>query len=528
MDDNRISIAVIGAGPRALGALEALARRLKHSDHPVGIDIFDPDSDPGAGPNFMPDDSPLMLLNLPLRNLDLGQASAFPDLTDWLAPALASPERYPPRAEIGSYLAARFNALATTSLHLRVIRNRATALHRVGNRWHIEAGRIHGPYDEVLLTQGQPESLPDDQLRGWQDHAATSPAELLNAYPGTRLLDAAQNWAGRVVAIRGLGLSTLDVMRLMTIGLGGRFKDGRYHPSGREPSRIIPFSPDGQPPIPKPANAALDALFEPTEAETAAFRDALQTAIRGGSDDATNRLCAAFVTPATRILRQTGGDVDALHDWLETEKTDPGTQDSRDTASALRSGLAEANGTAPPSPGYVTGQLMRKWQNELRKGFNPARIAPETAKAIIGFDEGLKRYSYGPPVESAAELLTLIEAGLVQPRIAGEDDVTTTPDGWQLDRDDPDSATGIMVDAVLPSPDLAKVSDPLLAGLLKKGHIKPFADGLGARTDADGRVAPGLSLLGRMAIGSVIAVDSLHDCFGATADRWAKAVLART
>ena len=43
----------------------------------------------------------------------------------------------------------------------------------------------------------------------------------------------------------------------------------------------------------------------------------------------------------------------------------------------------------------------------------------------------------------------------------------------------------------------------------------------------DGRPAPGLAVLGRMASGSVIAVDSIHDCFGAAAERWAEGVAAR-
>lgn len=521
-----IRIAVIGAGPRALGALEALAVRLGADSPQVHVDLFDIGGEPGAGPNFAPDDSPLMLLNLPLRNIDLGHAPALPAFADRLPREQAQHDRYPARAQIGAYLADRFRALSQTPLQTRVIRQQARALHRQDDHWQVSAGITHGPYDQVLLTQGQPSTRPDDQLRDWQDHAAKSKSVLIHAYPGTRLLNAAQDWAGRTVAIRGLGLSTLDAIRLLTIGLGGRFQDGRYLPSGAEPKRIIPFSPDGKPPIPKPANAALDAVFDPTDGETAAFRDALQTAIGADADTAIDHLCAAFTAPAIRILTRTGGDPAALPGWLRAEAEKPGSQDNRDTATALRAGLAEASGTGPPSPGYVIGQLMRKWQNDLRKGFNPARIVPATAKALIGFDEGLKRYSYGPPIESAAEMLILIDAGLIQPRVAGEDDVSLTGDGWQLGKDDPQVKTGIMIDAVLPSPDLSQIDDPLLAGLIDQGIAQQVEKGLGAQTDADGRIAPGLSLLGRMAMGSVIAVDSLHDCFGATADRWADSVLA--
>jgi len=66
------------------------------------------------------------------------------------------------------------------------------------------------------------------------------------------------------------------------------------------------------------------------------------------------------------------------------------------------------------------------------------------------------------------------------------------------------------------------------------GKLAPLAHGLAARTvpdgqvlDEQGQVVPQLCLLGRLALGSVIAVDSLHDCFGKSSDRWAKGVCAR-
>ena len=91
-----------------------------------------------------------------------------------------------------------------------------------------------------------------------------------------------------------------------------------------------------------------------------------------------------------------------------------------------------------------------------------------------------------------------------------------------------------MVDAVLPPPDLGRLDDPLMRGLIDSGRVTAIEKGLGARIRPDGRligrdgsVQPGLCLLGRLAMGSVIAADSIHDCFGAAADRWAQGVAAR-
>lgn len=542
-------LAIVGLGPRGLGALEALVRQATAEGPGLEVDLFDPMSWPGAGPNFAPDQSPLCRLNIPLRAVRPGAspvAGGGPGgFADWLGADGGDPDHFPARAELGGYLAARMARLVASGPPGLTLTHRPLAVHGIdmaerGQGWLLTDtdGATHGPYAEVLLTQGQPDTAPDKQLARWQDHAAASGATLLPAYPADRLLAAAGDWAGRSVAIRGLGLATLDVLRLLTQGQGGRFEGGRYAASGREPARILPFSRDGLAPVPKPATAALDARFQPREDETAAFRQALAQALRQPDPEAAlDRLTEALRGPALRILGETGAapaEAAGLSDWLAQERAAPGSQERRDTTEALRAGIAEAHGHAAPSAGYVLGQLMRHWQDELRMEFNPAPADPEVASAIIGFDEGLKRYSYGPPVEAAEELLVLIEAGLVDPRAADDPDVRLVADGWQLVDEDATARAGVMIDAVLPAPDLDRVTDPLMRGLIEAGRAVPVGAGLGARTcpdarllDEGGEAQAGLCLLGRLAQGSVIAVDSIHDCFGAAADRWAEGVLAR-
>ncbi|MDP5306474.1 FAD/NAD(P)-binding protein [Paracoccus spongiarum] len=541
-DDAAPRLAIIGLGPRALGALESLLARA--GTDALRIDLFDPGAWPGAGPNFRPDETPLCLLNIPLRLIDIGRAdrdgAAFGDFRDWLGAAGRDDERFPARAELGACLAARMAALVAGAPASVQIVHHARHVRRIlrdGQGWWLDAGGDpEGPYAEILLSQGQPQTAPDDQLARWQEHARGCGADLVAAYPARDLLAAAQGWAGRQVGIRGLGLSTLDALRMLTCGLGGRFEDGRYHPSGREPARILPFSLDGHPPVPKPATADLDRRFDPEAEETAAFLQAVRAAVDSRAEAALRGVADAFLGPALRILRETGGDDDArrLQDWLDSECAAPGSQETRPVAEALRAGIAEARGRVPPSTGYVVGQLCRKWQDALRQGFNPAPAAPATAAALIGFDEGLKRYSYGPPVASAEDLLALIEAGLVDPRAAADPDIRLTGTGWQLVEDDLSAGITAMVDAVLPSPDLSRLTDPLMADLVAQGRTVALHDRLGAQTlpdgrlvGADGRPQPGLCLLGRLAQGSVIAVDSIHDCFGAAAARWAEGVLGR-
>lgn len=544
--DKCLKIAVVGLGPRGLGAIEALARRSGDLTLRADVDLFDSFPWAGAGPNFSPDQSPLCLLNIPLRAIKIGAAewpgADMPDFSAWLNANRSQPERYPARAELGAYLGSRLDALLSAppaGLYFRQIARKGAGVRRDDAGWWLfDSDGDCGPYDEVLLTQGQPRSLPDQQLDEWQDHASDCGAALIAAYPDHSLLRAASNWSGKQVGVRGLGLSTLDVVRLLTCGLGGRFEGGRYIPSGREPACILPFSLDGHLPVPKPASAALDARFDPTDAESAAFKAAVLDALSQPPEEALDQICAAMTAPALRILGKTGGvhDLSGVETWLAIERKDAGAQETRSPEEALRAGIAEANGEASPSVGYVVGQLMRKWQDHLRRAFNAAHPATDAvAKAVVGFDEGLKRYSYGPPVSSAQELAILIEAGQVDLRLSADPDIRMTDDGWQLQCRHHGTQVTAMVDAVLPAADLSLVSDPLMAGLVKDGRAVACSESMGARIapdgrliDLDGTAQDGLCLLGRLALGSVIAVDSIHDCFGAAADRWAAGVVGRS
>ncbi|WP_298497320.1 FAD/NAD(P)-binding protein [uncultured Maritimibacter sp.] len=517
-------IAVIGAGPRALGALEALAERLTR---PVDVDLFDTEDHPGAGPNFSPDETPLCILNIPNRDIDLRPATYDgARLGDFDG---GDPDEFPPRAEIGAYLSARYGDLLRHGM-LSITHHRKTvnSLADRAGAWIIQADSEHGPYDEVLTTPGQPEVTPDKQRARWLDHAAAQDLPFLSVYPARQLIAQARDWAGQTVAIRGLGLSTFDVIRMLTLGQGGHFAGGAYRPSGREPARIVPFSLNGHAPAPKPASGEIDARFTPTEDETERFAVSLAAAFR--DEDPLATICRALVAPVARI---TGADREAIGLWLATEREAPDTQDDRDPVAALKARIAEAEG-ADPSIGYAVGQLWRKWQDVTRQVYNPATVAPDVAQAVVGFDEGLKRFSYGPPVSAARELLSLTRAGIVDLRAADDPDITTVPEGWKLFEDDTTLTAQVMIDGVLPSPDLASLADPLFAGLRDARRLVPFNDKLGARTDPDGQcldparqVQPGLCLLGRLALGSTIAVDSLHDCFGASTDRWAEGVVER-
>ncbi|WP_169052691.1 FAD/NAD(P)-binding protein [Pseudooceanicola onchidii] len=532
-------IAIIGLGPRGLGALEALADCATARGVRLEVDIFDTYPEPGAGPNFDPREPQHCLVNIPLRDIDLRRPEGL-DLTpfaQWLGPRFGKDD-FPPRAEVGQYLEQRFDKLKDTATMMttRHYPEQVECLQRKDDAWHVHTGpNAHGPYAEVLMVPGQPPTRPDDQLADWKAHAADRDTTLAAAYPARALEKAAEQWSGQTLAIRGFALSSFDVIRVLTVGQGGRFAGGQYLASGQEPACIVPFSIDGKPPYPKPATGEIDARYEPTPDETEVFRKAVFEASKGTPEAAQAHLTDALATPVFRILSTFGteGIRSAVGDWLAREWSDPGCQEDASALEVLKDGVAMAEGVSAPSIGYVVGQVWRKWQDPLRQAYNPANTPPATAAAIVGFDEGLKRYSYGPPVSACRELMTLIDAGIVSIEWARDPDISLMNTGWQLNVRDQSVTATVMIDAVLPSPDPQQVVSPLISGLMTDGYLTTLDD-LGARTASDGRLigddnepVQGLSLLGRLALGSVIAADSLHDCFGASSKRWAEGVLSR-
>ncbi|MEO9777586.1 MAG: FAD/NAD(P)-binding protein [Sedimentitalea sp.] len=537
------TLAIVGLGPRGLGALEALAADAIDRKFSVKVDIFDATNALGAGPNFHPDESALCLLNIPVRVLDIDPPRIVRDeiapFAKWSS-ANYNPDDFPPRCDLGAYLMARFKALCDVTKaffdtsHSDV---NVSAVRQNDNGWWVStADKQLGPYDEVLLCPGQPATEPDPQLQRWMDHAQKNALNLVSAYPAKSLLSAAHDWRDKQVAVRGLGLSTHDVLRILTLGLSGRFEDGSYVRSGNEPRKILPFSRDGLPPAPKPATAEIDALYDPLPKEVTLFETSLAEAVTQPPKQVLKTVCDALIMPTARILASLGvpHSLATIERWLAMEREDPGTQDSQETSVILRTTIEMAHNRVPPSVGYVVGQLWRKLQNELRSGVNSAELSSDAATALVGFDEALKRYSYGPPVSASEQLLILIDDGLVGLQAVDDPDIMLDPDGWRLVEGDDALSTQVMVDAVLPSPDLEQIIDPLIRCAVEGGLITPVDDGFGAQTLPDGTLVNrngdsnnGLCLLGRLSLGSVIAADSLHDCFGASTHRWAKGFVAR-
>jgi uncharacterized NAD(P)/FAD-binding protein YdhS len=531
---NSLKIAIIGAGPRGLALAERLGSEAKASGQTIDIHMFDPNERFGAGPNFHPEESDLSLLNLPVYDVELQNPDGENDngFARYHAKNGGKDEAFPPRNKIGQWLEERFEKLGGS---VKTVAAKVESIEKAEDGWTVSTQDGKGDtYSHVILAVAQPESNPDRAVARWQGHAEKTKAELTDAYPSKELGKAAAKWKGKKVAIRGFALSSLDVLRQLTLAQGGSFTEDGYKASGKEPEEIYIFSKDGLSMHPKPDGKELDAKYDLTEEEKAHFEEALHAAFASEPKDAPAVVFAALNAPATRILESfdAAPRSEAISTWLHNELKQPGSQNQGDLTEILAQSHGMAKGDATPDVGYVLGQIWRKLQDNLSNVFDSTdEIPDESRKSLIAFDEGFKRYSYGPPVETFAELRKLIDAGIVKLDFVDNPTLSMADDGWKLKSGDEEVVVDVLVNAVLPDGDLASVSDTAIAGLRDAGHLQANAVG-GAKVsprgevlDSHGEPIEGLFLMGRLANGSVIGADTLKHCFGEGTNRIAARIL---
>lgn len=528
-----IKIAIVGAGPRGLALTEALLSEAKDNGTDVAIHLFDPNEQFGAGPNFDPKESDLSLLNLPAYDVDV-DGNTGESFSSFYQQNAGSVEDYPPRSVLGNWLESRFSKI---SGQVTKTVSKVSSIEKSDDGWKIttENGKSDD-FTHVILAVAQPETAPDRAMARWLSHAEKGSADLRHVYPSRALGEAAKKWAGKSVAVRGFALSCLDALRQLTLAQGGEFTADGYRASGREPKEIYIFSDDGLSLHPKPLTKELDERFDVTEEERDAFVSAAESALSSEPKDAIHVLFNAMHQPATRILEsfEAAPRSEAINTWLNQEVKQPGSQYDVELTELMANSEAMARGEKAPDVGYVLGQIWRKFQDDLSAIFDKTENIPdETRQNLISFDDGFKRYSYGPPVQTFSELRKLIDAGLVKPDFIKSPTVSMTDNGWKLKSSDHEVEVEAMVDAVLEPCSLAAVVDEAVAGLREEGHLSPNPLGgatittKGQVVDKSGNPVQGLYLMGRLANGSVLGVDSIRHCFGEGTQRVASALLSQ-
>lgn len=569
------TLALIGMGPRGVIALERIAA-LANAPHPpapldgdVTIHVVDPEAF-GPGRVWATDQNRLLVMNTLADAVtifsdasvtNVGRIVPGPTLYEWalliadrpeaaaiaperLAPLqlqpipehvardyareLASmrPESHPTRSLYGEYLAWAYDwARASLPANVRVVEHHDIAagiedaafgpMEIASSKLAIELSR--GDWllaDSAIASLGwtpQPATGDEATLA-----AAAREAGLLLIEPESPIHQPLEGIEpGEAVIARGQGMGFFDTVTLLTLGRGGRYVDGDYVPSGREPiihatsRRGVPFrakSRYGALP-PKPVNRRLRAYLAAhrdgpavdfarelapriyADAHEAYWRtrarthprevpdlDAVIAAIDAGTpidglvaDDAPRFDIATQSHPFTGERFWAPADFEsAVVDWLTHDLAEA----NLGADSALKTALWEINGARKPVSllAEFGGVTVGSW---------PALREFEAFGGMVGS---------GPPAFRTEQLLALERAGIV--RFIGPDALVDIVDGAFEARscvvEESTVRAQVLIETRMRTPDVRTTTDPLVASLRVAGRIRPFSF-----SDADGRVETG-------------------------------------
>ncbi|CAN7667533.1 FAD/NAD(P)-binding protein [Trinickia sp. LjRoot230] len=469
-------VAIIGGGPRGLGVLERIQAMLSDEglselglDVRVNVHMIEP-QEPGAG-LYRPDQEAHRVLRTPAGAVTLWggpdeQGMIGPTLKEW---ANASGYRfvdgqfvrgartgravrdddYLPRALLGRYLNDGYRELEQRldeNPKLRLIHHKLEAIdvkrHRDDRIKIVLAGGFPLIVDHAVLAVGaaKPKLPPEENLLLERVQRVRQRNPLLEFISAPHPLDSLRSISHEAtVALRGMGLTSRDVLAELTIGRGGRFDRGEngalhYIASGAEP-RIVMFSRGG---VPLDARAVLrNDSSEPFEPKffTRAAIDALRAEkeIRTGSTqldfeaDALplleKEICYAFhcskngasavdpshydpeVADLTEVRAQLFSPPSAEYaDYATYGETV--TQHLRDDLSRAKKGSAE-------QPIKAAAEVWREVRDVVRYCVDFGGLTPDSHRGFFELAARMNRASGAVPHRRNEELLALIEAGIV-------------------------------------------------------------------------------------------------------------------
>ena len=567
-------VAIIGCGPRGLSALESLFAEAAAAGVPVKALLFERSGYMGAGWIYDPEQVDGNWLNVsaravgiwPRAEIDFGdfRIPRFPTFQEWWGLAEnTNPEQadvFPLRSTMGRYLNERYKSIAGPLERkglLEVVRGEVVRVHPGADPIGIEmkSGKVYQA-GEAVLTIGHQPTAPDTQLASWLSRMEGSgPRAFADTYPIENILESGVVRPGAHIGIRGFGLAMIDVARSLSQEKGGRFEVADastrqmvYKPGGGEVGMLVPFSLDGLPMAPKPLNQKLDTLYQPNSRQLEAYKFAVEAALSGADTPSSPGFLIRAITPVVREIF-TAAALDArAHDltdaelerviggWLEDEAFEHPLIVPRNlrAEATLQLFIRMATGHEKISLDYCIGHVWRHCQPTMYQLLSFAPLPDACIAAIVDLDERMKRYAYGPPVDSLQQLLALVRAGKLSLDFVADPEIESIEEGWRLSKGGESIVVHTMVNSVLDAPKIKEVTAPLPNGLLQEPGIEALHNDLGIRTAEDGQVEFSngrthyrLSILGRLAKGTLIGVDAISQCFGPRSEIWARGVIGR-
>ncbi|MEV0374588.1 FAD/NAD(P)-binding protein [Streptomyces sp. NPDC050636] len=548
------TLAIVGAGSRGLGIVERLIGHCLADPFPVTVHLVDPQPlGPGFHRQDQPDH---LLLNTVCTQVtafadeemvDGPTGVGGPSLYEWcrerelrLGPdgytvrtgdgREIRPNDFLPRRLLSEYLtwaAERIVAAAPPGFGL--IRHVATAV-------DIQPGPDGG--ETVVLDDGT-RLAADTVFVTVGHHSLHLPAEpadeprlITRPYPLPAALDSIA--PGDDVAVLGMGLTAMDVIAALTLGRGGRHEpadDGglRYVPGGREP-RIVLANRSGLPSRSRPhlnpgrvrfaplaltpdrlralrqardggrLNFAEDVLpLVEAEMELAYYRAALARKIgdaTGAGAELARRVAASGCDGALATVREEFGPY-PLRGVLAEQLTDRPWRDQGEYAdwftAQVGADLAEAREGLGASPVKEALEVLRDHRDALRAVIDAPGVDDASLEYFFGeFTSTVNRLVIGPQLDRSAELLSLLDAGVL--RLGpGPRPKVIAPAGqgpWRLESTclaRPESIeVGHVVHAHVAEPGADQLPASLLGHLVAAGRVSTLA--------ARGSRVPGLTV----------------------------------
>lgn len=532
-------LVVVGGGPKALFALEALASRLDPAHRPsLHVTVLDPHERPGPGGAYAPDQPDSVRLNVDAAILDAPASGAAGSFAAWVRahrPELAE-DAYPPRAVVGEYLLERWEHCRERWRDIGpLVHRRGTAVgaRRDGEGWRVQVlapGAAHPeelPCDELLLATGHAGTHRGALAAAWEGPEPLVPA----VHPVETMLDPASVPPGARVAVRGAALTFLDAALVLTEGRGGRFDaDPRsgalVHRRGAdEPATILPTARHGLLLHPKPAPGT--SLPRDARAAIDEGRRRLAQARPGAAAASVPQVIGIVEDTAAALL---GGAASAREDVVRTLATgrEPDLAEGPGSAErALRRAVDVAAGTGVPGPAWALGRAWSGLYPQITRALRGSDAPGPVWQELRDAAQVLERFAFGPPLVTARKLLAMLDSGAVDlswleagTRI-GPRRITGVPSGA--------AAADVVVDAVLAPPGVRRLHDPLLQQLRADGHLHVRPGRRGAVVDLDGtaldtagRRVDGLVLVGRPTEDHVIGHDTLNRHLHDEIDHWAQ------
>jgi hypothetical protein len=529
---------VIGLGPRGLSVVERVCANAVEDGTRVLVHVVDPHLRAG-GRVWHTGQPGVLLMNTVASQVTMftdasvscaGPVRTGPSLHEWATlfvptepfgpypdwlyaeAAALGPDSYPTRAFYGHYLRWVFDRLTRFAPGLVEIAAHATTavgLDDVGGTQQVTLadGCVLTDLDTIVLALGHLDVPVTGEELALRDFAAAhglryippgNPAEAdLTAIP-----------PGEPVALRGLGLSFFDHIALLTTGRGGRFtadENGlRYQPSGREPvlvagsrrgvphhargenqkgvhGRHLPlfltpdviaglrargdvgFTADVWPLVDREVRAVFYAAH--LDGDRAAFLSAFRAT--PDDPDLPGRFGITARWDWDLIAFPYGdrrfGDHDEYRTWL---------------LGHLRRDLEEARLGNVDGPLKAALDVLRDIRNEIRLvvdhgGLTGGSYRDELLSWYTPFNAFL---SIGPPPRRIAEMIALVEAGMLSMCGPGMR-VKPAPDGFVVSSEKIPGAelvTQTLVEARLPVTDIRATTNPLVRHLLETGSCTTY------------------------------------------------------